>query len=390
MKIAWFSEKSMDQSIDHASWTEMTRILQSRGHDVQLYTGFRQEKKDFGLGRSIHYLSSMKIPVLATCSFSFSMGLALIRTGFFQKVDVIIVHPHALLAYAGFMLLKRLFHLKSKLIVDVRTLPVEVRGIRGRIENLVFHLALKIAVRGSDGVTFITPFMREILTNRYDFSNLPTAWWSSGAKEAWLKEADTEYAISNGPVYPFASKAPLTLIYHGAMSANRGLYDLIYAFADSLHTEPDIRLILLGQGPIRNDLMILCDKLKCRHAVAFIDTVPHEQVRSYLNMADVGVVPLTDRLEWRVSSPLKLLEYMAMGLPVILSEIEAHVDVAKSAEFAFFYPPGDRKALTHKISQIMTQRDVLFQSGLCAKKQIQKDYTWHCQAKRLELFLQNL
>jgi|GEM_PF-5698774 len=390
MRIAWFSEKSMDQSIDHASWTEMTRLLQSMGHEVQLYTGFRKQRLDFGLGPSIHYLFSIKKPVLARISFSLSMGLALLHVGLIQKVDVIIVHPQAFPAYAGFLILKKLLHLKSRLILDVRTLPVEARGLRGALEKAEFSLAMKMAAWGSDGMTFITPFMKEVLTNQYGFNALPSTWWSSGAKRAWLQN---EY-IMPPQVENLALKLDrmhaFVLIYHGAMSANRGLDHLIRAFADRLKHHPQHHLILLGRGPIRKELIALCHRLKCEAAVTFIDTVPHEHVRAYLALADVGVVPLTDRLEWRVSSPLKLLEYMAVGLPVVLSTIEAHENVAQQGQFAFYYPPGDWRALSMAIDKAFAQRASLPEWGNAGRLQIKNHYTWHRQAERLELFLQDL
>ncbi len=57
--------------------------------------------------------------------------------------------------------------------------------------------------------------------------------------------------------------------------------------------------------------------------VQFRGFVPYEHVADEIAQADVCICPLPDRLEWNVSSPLKVFEYMACAKPMILTPIPA-------------------------------------------------------------------
>jgi teichuronic acid biosynthesis glycosyltransferase TuaH len=64
--------------------------------------------------------------------------------------------------------------------------------------------------------------------------------------------------------------------------------------------------------------------LGLQRAVAVVAAVPMDEVPRYLAAADVGVIPLPDDTWWQVQSPMKLFEYLAMGMTVIATDIEAH------------------------------------------------------------------
>jgi glycosyltransferase involved in cell wall biosynthesis len=71
-----------------------------------------------------------------------------------------------------------------------------------------------------------------------------------------------------------------------------------------------------------------------------INIVKHEQVADYISLADICVVLLPRLPWWEISSPLKLMEYLAMEKPIVLSDINAHQSiVTKNSNIAVYFNP---------------------------------------------------
>ena len=388
MKLAWITEKCLDTSVDHATWTEMTRLLAARGHDVRLFAGFRQRRELFGLGDRLRYLPSIKRAGLGWLSVGVSMFFLLFWICFIQRPDVILVHPFAFTSFWFYAWLRRFRLIRSKFVLDIRTLPIALPGWRGRFEAWEFEKALNLARDCMDGITVITPFMKKQLVDQYRLDPSRVGVWTSGAPEAWLETDAESQAQGRRHRQALGLEKAFIVFYHGTMIPNRGLDHLLLAFDEVRSELADAHLIYLGGGPARAGLEQMSDTLDCRSRVHFLGPVPHTVVRSYVAMADIGAVPLPDRMEWRVSSPIKLMEYLALGKPVILSDIEAHRDVVGERPLAFFHTPGDVGNLAEAIRKAHAHRRHLLEWGEEGRNNVAAQYTWTVQAEKLEAFLE--
>ena len=82
--------------------------------------------------------------------------------------------------------------------------------------------------------------------------------------------------------------------------------------------------------------------------------LPNPEAVRRVSEAAVGVIPLRDLPNYRHSQPTKLLEYLALGLPVVASDLPGTRDIAKDLEAAILVPPGDVAALAEAIKKAMT------------------------------------
>lgn len=111
------------------------------------------------------------------------------------------------------------------------------------------------------------------------------------------------------------------LIYIGALTAQRDCKRLIHAMSISLKTLDDsISLLIVGDGNEMANLQRLVQELEIEKQVIFIGKVDYEQVPKYLSIADIGLayVPATRVLG--AQPPLKTVEMLACGLPVIATD----------------------------------------------------------------------
>lgn len=90
--------------------------------------------------------------------------------------------------------------------------------------------------------------------------------------------------------------------------------------------------------------------------VIFHKAVPFEDVPQFIAAADFGVVPLPDQPQWRYQTPTKLLEYLSMGKPVIVTDIPAHRWILGNSSLAFFCKQGRPSEIAEAIFQCLGDR----------------------------------
>jgi glycosyltransferase involved in cell wall biosynthesis len=112
---------------------------------------------------------------------------------------------------------------------------------------------------------------------------------------------------------------PMTLIYAGSLDARWGIDLSLQAMPLLRRRIPDIRLIIAGSGPAEQELRQLSSSLGLGDCVRFEGFVPHSDLPDLLAQADIGIATSRRNAFRQYASPLKIVEYMAAGLPVICS-----------------------------------------------------------------------
>ncbi len=108
-------------------------------------------------------------------------------------------------------------------------------------------------------------------------------------------------------------------LYHGRLSEVRGLRQLVEAVLRP--GMDDVHLVLLGYGPLRDELAARAADAESGRRVHLLDAVPPDELAAWVASADVGVMPNQPATaNERLSTPNKLFESMAVGLPVVSSD----------------------------------------------------------------------
>ena len=114
------------------------------------------------------------------------------------------------------------------------------------------------------------------------------------------------------------------VLYVGTLIRKRRLDFVVRMFAQVLARRPDARLVFLGKGHLPEDDAFLQDEIRRldipESAVEFPGAVPMEEVWGYIERAAVCLSPYYPTFELNSTSPTKLIEYMAMGRPVVANE----------------------------------------------------------------------
>jgi glycosyltransferase involved in cell wall biosynthesis len=183
---------------------------------------------------------------------------------------------------------------------------------------------------------------------------------------------------------PGDSKSPssLTVGTVGTLNAYEGLDLLVEAVAELRRAGHDVRLRIVGDGPERTALEKQSAELGITDASTFTGRVPHDQVVAEHEQIDVFCVPRLDLPVTRLVPPLKPVEAMALGRPVIASDLPPLRELSGDGR-GVLVPPGDVTALAAAIADL-SQPDVRRQQGATARAWVEQTRTWTAAAGAYE------
>jgi len=150
---------------------------------------------------------------------------------------------------------------------------------------------------------------------------------------------------------------------------------LIDSFRELVATNPELRLLLVGDGHERKKLEQKVRNLDLAHAVVFTGSVPHEKVPQYFAAMDVAVVPYRP-IDDFFFSPMKLFESMALGRPTIAANLGQIAEIVRHGETGWLYAPGDNGQLAEAMGRLLGDPRLASRIGAAAKEQVLQHHTW--------------
>jgi glycosyltransferase involved in cell wall biosynthesis len=136
-----------------------------------------------------------------------------------------------------------------------------------------------------------------------------------------------------------------------------------------------VRLLVVGGGSQLKELKIRTWSMGITNRVTFTDYVPEDRVPDYVSLADVALAPFEDTMVTRCKSPLKVVEYMAAGLPVVGSHVGEVPHML--AGCGITVPPGDTGAMAEAVSQLLGDEARKNELGRLARRRAEELFSWN-------------
>ena len=385
-KILWVSLLLLDVQLHKTTQLEILKNLSERGYDTSLIA--MRSKNMFQTKNSQVRIISIPlryIPIISPIMFALALLFFLPLYIIISKPDYIITDPD--ISIFSFLPMLPLFKFyKIKIVLDIRSIPVEITGIQGFLRNLFFIASVFIAKKLFDGITIITFPMRQDVCEKYDINPKRVGVWSSGVSmELFNPEVHNSKDANLRRELGLTGK--FVVLYHGIFSENRGLTETIEAMSIVKRAKYNVVFFLLGTGPIVKSLKDMVHAKKLHDTVIIHDKVAYEEVPKYIAMSDVGIVPLPDHPYWRLQCPLKLLEYLAMKKVVVLTSIPAHQTIIGKEMCGLYFSSINPIEIAKSIIYAYNNREKLEEWGLSGRKIVAKKYSWEKVAGDLETYL---
>jgi glycosyltransferase involved in cell wall biosynthesis len=143
--------------------------------------------------------------------------------------------------------------------------------------------------------------------------------------------------------------SPFYLITHGSLVERYRVQTLIKAVPLLLKDIPELRVKIVGDGEYQSKLEEMAQSLGVRDRVDFTGRVPFEEIPAHIAQAHIGIVAIPTGVN--PAMPLKLLEYLAMSKPAVVSSfptIKAYFDDSTM----MFYTPDDEYDLARCVLEL--------------------------------------
>ena len=174
-------------------------------------------------------------------------------------------------------------------------------------------------------------------------------------------------------------KDTIVIGYAGSFTYWEGIPFLIQAFKNLTKKYSKIKLAIMGRMYWSNrddDIPRLVEDMNLKNDVILIPSQPSEQVPKFLSVFDILCCPKIDCEENRLITPIKVIEYLSMGLPTVASSVGGITYTIEDGVDGFLVKPGDVKDLEEKLEWIILNPERSKEIGENGRKKVIDKYSY--------------
>jgi glycosyltransferase involved in cell wall biosynthesis len=202
------------------------------------------------------------------------------------------------------------------------------------------------------------------------------------ARENWGVAADRMALLPNC-VDPgrFVSADPQsveanTIGYAGSLIGYEGLDTLLEATASLVQQGKAVQVRIAGEGEVRRDLEALAQRLGLGLHVQFLGRMEPAKAKEMIARCAVVCIPRKPFRVCEIVPPIKLVEALAMGKPVIVSDLPVFRDELGPQPAGWFFRAGDAQDLARVIDGALAQPEQLAELGMRARDYAVSQRSW--------------
>ncbi|MFQ5922053.1 MAG: glycosyltransferase family 4 protein [Anaerolineales bacterium] len=249
---------------------------------------------------------------------------------------------------------------RLRVIGNVRFWPSRVRLAR------VGHKPWRLTcLYGVDLLLCNTRSARRALQDKYrrlpHISVIPngTLTHSDSQLAQWRAESSLELGKADGH---------LMIGFVGRLDDNKNPLLMLQAVKDLAIDYPHVRLVIVGDGPLRSALVTEVLELGLQDRIRILGARP----KANELMPAFDILCLPSRSE---GAPNVLMEASAAGLPVIATDVGGVTEIVSHGKTGFLVPEGDLKAFRDRLQQLLTDPLLRQQMGLAGRRRMQLEFS---------------
>lgn len=170
------------------------------------------------------------------------------------------------------------------------------------------------------------------------------------------------------------------LLFVGRLGIQKNIPQLLKALKG---VSEQFKTIIVGEGNLESKLKKLTKDLKLKN-VSFVGRADGQKLLNYYKKSDIFVLPSE-----REGMPLVLLEAIAMGLPVVATDVTGNRDVIENNKNGLLVPLNDTKAFQSALLKLSRNEKLYSKLSMGAKKTA-KQFSWENTSEKFEKLYKNL
>ena len=395
--VVWVHREFFDTHSDRTTWVEMAGALRRHGYAVHMVCSYEEQPVGLDNFESVTWLAPAGPGAFRRTRFAWGAWWTLMRLVPGVRPALVVLDEWTVLCGFPLDLLSRVGALRTRFIVDMRTfvfgMVANETTPRDRVLRLQTRGALLYNRAFQQGLTVIVPALAQAA--RALGARRHIGVWGSGVASV-QRGVRGATATAGTPDPPAASPGPgprdgierwragaFRLVYHGGIGRNRGLRLAVRALGEvRARGEEDVTFLLLGPGSQVEALRAEAESLGVSAQCCFHPPVPHDQVAGIIAGADLAVMVYPDLRYWDFNHPIKLMEYLGVGVPVLCSDIPMFRAVDPTGDVLVYTSADSPGQVADSIQACLRgERDL---SGRASRGYaVAEDNTWDRQAERL-------
>ncbi len=377
MKIAFVLTQSLDSPSGLGRYGPLARELVKAGHEVEVFAlhyAWKDlpQKSFIEQGVRVHYVGQMHVQKKGSLKTYFGpsklLKVSLVAT---LKLAQAIAESKADVIHLGkpqpFNVLAARYGRRGRpLFCDCDDYEAETNKFNSNWQKIVVRYFEDSIIHFVDGLTVNTNFLQD----RYQMLGFPPEkifYVPNGVERSrFALTAPTNDLCTKWNLNP---DGPI-ILYVGSMGLQSHPVDLLLqAFVRILAAIPNARLLLVGGGEDYDKLQKLAHELGVAPQATFTGRVAPEEIPAYFALATVSVDPVHNDLVAKARSPLKIVESLAMGKPVVTGDVGDRRQILQNGVLGLTIPPGDATALADGILTLLRQPDLRKKMSIAALQQ---------------------
>lgn len=286
-----------------------------------------------------------------------------------KEMNIDIIHAH-----------NPRFALMSIFALVGRPLILETHAVTQM--SLVKELLTKLTYKLCDRIIVLSNSMKQQVIRKYGVSSHKIQVIYNGVEIEKFTQPDKEnFAKEKQHI-----SERFVIGYVGTFYKWQGVEDLARSFSSVVKRRDDVRLLMVGEGPEFENVKNIIGELDIGNKVTLTGSVPPDEVPYYIGAMDIFIVPRPSTSETETAVPLKVLEAMAMGKPIVATNVGGLAEVIEDGVNGILTEPGNTGQLADKILSLVDNESLRREIGEKSKQKA-KEFNWeHSSMKLLSLY----
>ncbi len=286
-----------------------------------------------------------------------------------KKHNYEIVHAHWIIPQGVCVYLSTLFSLKPK---TVKLIITSHGGDLFSLNNRLFDLIRSKVLNTFDHITVVSSIMKTKLE-------------SLGVASDKITINSMGVDLTSRFIPPNKHTVQNNIIFVGRLVEKKGLAYLIQAMPSILSEFPELKLTIVGDGPLKSPLTQLSRELNIEENVNFVGAVKNEEIPGYLQKSLIAVIPsIVTKSGDQEGLGLTIVEALGCHCIVVASDLAAIRDVISHKESGILVQPKCSEKISNGILCILREKVLYKKMPEVGRQSVVRRFDWSVVANQYQ------
>jgi glycosyltransferase involved in cell wall biosynthesis len=142
-------------------------------------------------------------------------------------------------------------------------------------------------------------------------------------------------------------------LYHGVLTEEKGVMNLVQLFSESFKNNDEVALLIVGDGPAKSTIENYVYRNEIKNII-LLGRLSSSKIPEALVASDLGIILHPDEPRWRYQSPIKMIELLFMGKPVLASDLPGLRWIGANSPLVAYLRQSDPYSFKEELTKLIS------------------------------------